>query len=168
MQTHIRITLTDTQAHTMFSVWTLQIHPKEKIRIEDPILFAGKLEWPNIWNQNNDKYQWSIPHLIHITHSQSLYFSSLSLISQFWQSHQLLHPKVTANTQRVQTKLPCVMESKMKKFSDFISRFHPKQTSWEIKLMKKLSNSPKQTSWEIKSEKHQHISMNSWFFHFTM
>ena len=55
-----------------------------------------------------------------LTHT--LYFTSLSLISHLWQSHQLLHPKVTAHTQYFHSMLNCVMESKTKRFSNFISQ----------------------------------------------
>ena len=70
-----------------------------------------------------------------LIHSLTLFlFSSLSLFSHFWQSHQLLHPKVTANTQYVPNLLHSVMESKIKTFSNIISQIPPKHTSWETKV----------------------------------
>ena len=45
----------------------------------------------------SDSHSLSISPPNSLTHT--LYFSSLSLISHLWQSHQLLHPKVTAHTQ---------------------------------------------------------------------
>ena len=59
-----------------------------------------------------------------LTHT--LYFSSLSLISHFSQSHQLLHPKMTAHTQYVHNMLHSVTESKIKRFSNFISQIPQK------------------------------------------
>ena len=63
-----------------------------------------------------------------LIHSLKLSIFHLSLISHLWQSHQLLHPKVTEHTQYVPPLLHGVMESKIKE----IFKFH-------------LSNSQKKT-----------------------
>ena len=68
-----------------------------------------------------------------LINSLTLYIFHLSLNSHFWQSHQLLHPKVTAHTHYVHSMLHCVMESEIKRFSNVISQIPPKHTSWEIK-----------------------------------
>ena len=46
-------------------------------------------------------------------------FISLSPIIHLWQSHQLLHPKVTSHTQYVHSMLPSVMKSKIKRIYKF-------------------------------------------------
>ena len=123
-----------------------------------PILFKGKLKYPMIWHPKRNT---NISHLfaqllyypVSLTVSPSLIlipsltFSILYLphISHFWQSHQLLHPKVTVHTQYVHSMLPSARESKMNIFSYF--NFHI---------------TPQHTSWENKSKSHQNIPMNLW------
>ena len=102
-------------------------------------------------SQKKYKYQSSIPLLIHTPLSvsqslpllsNSLYFLSFSLISRISHSHQLLHPKVTANTQYVHLMLHSVMESKIKTFSKFHLSNSPKTHPLinQIKVTSKYPN----------------------------
>ena len=127
-----------THVYTLYThIWIIKMIKREnKQSGHIPHSVWREIEISNDFtSQKKYKYQSSIPLLIQLpcqSHSLSfsspnslthtLYFSSLSLISHLWQSHQLLHPKVTAHTQYVLDMLPCVMESKIKRFSNFISQ----------------------------------------------
>ena len=76
-----------------------------------------------------------------LTHSYSL-ISSLSQNLQFWQSHQLLPPKVIAHILCALSVLHSVMESEIKSYSNFVSQI-PQKTYLlrnQIKVTSKYPN----------------------------
>ena len=117
-------------------------HMKHKIILKRWIIIRHipcstcKIQW--IDKPNKSKYQWSIPHLMHtsqsiskflsffanVTHSLTLsIFISIFVFSQFWQLHQLQHPKESVHIQYDFYMLPSVMVSGIKKLSKMRNSF---------------------------------------------
>ena len=136
-----------TQTQCLQWKWYKSIQ-KRKWTMRTYTTFCLKVNWNIQWFHIPKEIQISVIHSSSNTHSpvsltvspsllliHSLTLSTfhLSLNSHFWRSHQLLYPKVTAHTQYVHSMLHSAMESKIKRFSNFISQILQKHTPWETK-----------------------------------
>ena len=95
----------------------------------------GLIHFP-VWMKFAVFVHWTPKRIRVISHGTVplLLLCTLPPISHFEQSHQLLHPKVTAHTQYIPYTLQSVMESKRKKIFKFHLSIFPKHTFWEPKV----------------------------------